>query len=163
MTVKSLQDEPRTTDRKWPGKDERCLELVNNIAIKVRKLPLNKREFYDMLSLRYHWTPKYTLPSTCPCDKRLDVDHAMSCMKGRSVHRRHDDVQDLFASLFKDVCHDVEVKPHLQPLTWEVLISSANSSDEAHLDVSMCSFWQRGQCAFFDVRVLNPFAKSHLN
>ena len=64
-------------------------------------------------------------------------------------------MQDLFTSLLKDVCHDAEVEPHLQPLTGEVLISSANSSDEAHLDGS----WQRGQCAFFDPTVFNPFAK----
>ena len=38
-----------------------------------------------------------------------------------------------------------------------------NSSDEARLDVSVRSFWQRGQRAFYDVRVFNPFAKSHLN
>ena len=111
--------------------------------------------------LRYRWTPKY-LPSTCPCGKRFDVDHAMSYMKGGFVHRTHDDVQDLYASLLKDVCHDVEVKPHLQPLT-EVVISSATFSDEARLDVSARGFWQKGQLPFFDVRVFSPFAKSHLN
>ena len=63
----------------------------------------------------------------------------MSYMKGGFVHRRHDDVRDPFASLLKDVCHD-EVKPHLQPLTGEVLISSANSYDKACLDVSARGF-----------------------
>ena len=72
-------------------------------------------------------------------------------------------MRDLFASLLKDVCHDVEVEPHLQPLTGEVLISSANSSDEARLEVSARGFWQREQRAFFDIRIVNPFAKSHLN
>ena len=38
-----------------------------------------------------------------------------------------DDVRDQFASLLKDVCHDVEVEPHLQPLTGEALNSSAKS------------------------------------
>ena len=130
--------------------------------LKSENFDLNKMEFCDALSLRYRWTPKY-FPSTCPCGKRFDVDHAMSCMKNGFVHRRHDDVRDLFASLLKDICHDVEVEPHLQPLTGEVLISSANSSDEARLDVSEHGFWQRGQPAFFCVRVFNPFAKSHLN
>ena len=32
-----------------PGKDEGCLELVINIAIKVRELRPKKREFYDAL------------------------------------------------------------------------------------------------------------------
>ena len=118
-------------------------------------------KYVCMYVCKYHWTPKY-LPSTCPCGKRFDVDHAMSCMKGGFVHRRYDEVQDLFASLL-DVCHDVEVEPHLQTLTGEVLTSSANSSDKAPLDVSVRGFWQRGQRAFFDVRVFNPLAKSHLN
>ena len=86
-----------------------------------------------------------------------------ACMKGGFVHRRHDDVRDLFATLLKDVCHDVEVEPHLETLTGEVLSSSANSSDEARLVFSARGFWQKGQKAFFDVRVFNPFAKSHLN
>ena len=42
-------------------------------------------------------------------------------------------------------------------------ITLSNSSDEARLDVSVRGFWQRGQCAFYDVRVFNPIAKSHLN
>ena len=84
-------------------------------------------------------------------------------MKGGFVHRRHDDLRDLLASLLKDVCHDVEVDPQLQPLTGDVLISSASSSDDVRLDVSARGFWQRGQRAFFDVRVFNPFAKNHLN
>ena len=41
--------------------------------------------------------------------------------------------------------------------------SRANPSDEAPLDVSARGFCQRGQRAFFDVRVFNPFAKRHLN
>ena len=69
-------------------------------------------------------------------------------------------MQDLFTSLLKDVCHDAEVEPHLQLLTGEVLIRSANSSDEAHLDVVARGSWQRGQCAFFDATVFNPLTKN---
>ena len=79
-------------------------------------------------------------------------------MKGGFVHRRHDEVRDLFASLLQDVCHDVEIEPPLQALSGEALSGSTNSSDEARLDVSARGFWQRGQRAFFDVRVFNPFA-----
>mgnify|MGYP001794947152 CR=1 FL=1 len=96
-----------------------------------------------MISLQYQWTPKY-LPSVCPCGKLYDVDHAMLCVKGGFLHRRHDNVRDLFATLLKDIilCHDVEV--HLKTLTVEVLSSSANSCDDARLDVSAHGFWQRG-------------------
>ena len=77
---------------------------LTTLPLKSGNFSLNKREFYDALSPRYRWTPKY-LPSMCPCGKRFDVDHAMSCMKGRLVHRRHDDVRDLFATLLKDIYH----------------------------------------------------------
>ena len=70
---------------------------------------------------------------------------------------------EICSHLLQDVCHDVKVDPHLQTLTGEILSSSTNSSDEARLVVNARGFWQRGQCAFFDVRVFNPFAKSHLN
>ena len=78
-------------------------------------------------------------------------------MEGGFVHRRHDDLQDLFTSLLKDVCHDVEVEPHLQTLTGEILTSSANSLYEARLNVNSCAgFWQRDNMHFFIVRVLAP-------
>ena len=31
------------------------------------------------------------------------------------------------------------------------------------MDVAARGFWQQGEMAFFDIRVFNPFAKSHLN
>ena len=67
----------------------------------------------------------------------------MSYTKGGFIYRRHDDVRDLFTSLIMDVCHDIEVEPHLQTLTGDILSSSANSSDEAHVDVSARGLWQR--------------------
>ena len=78
-------------------------------------------------------------------------------------------MRDLFASLLQDMCHDIKVEPQTltadptQTLTGHILSSSTNSSDEARLDVSARGFWQRGQRAFFYVKVFNPFAKSHLN
>ena len=68
----------------------------------------------------------------------------MTCTKGRFVYRRHEYVRDQFASLLKNVCHDVEVEPQLQALTEEALSNSTKSSDEARLDVSARGFWQRG-------------------
>ena len=50
----------------------------------------------------------------------------------------------------------------MQPLTGEVLPDGANLEDEARLDIAARGFWQECEMAFFDVRVFNPFAKSHL-
>ena len=92
------------------------------------------------------------------------MDHAMSCMMGGYVHRRHDRLRDLFANLLNGVAHEVQIEPPpLQPLSGEKLPTSANRDDEARLDVAARGFWQQCEMAFFDVRVFNPFAKCKIN
>ena len=61
-----------------------------------------------------------------------------------------------------EVHKDVATEPALMPLTGEHLHASANKANDARLDVSVRGFWQDGQRAFFDIRVFNPFAPSHL-
>ena len=65
--------------------------------------------------------------------------------------------------LIDEVAYDVRIEPDLQPLTGETLLSTANLDKEARLDISARGFWQRGEMAFFDVRVFNPYANSHMN
>ena len=56
-------------------------------------------------------------------------------------------------------------EPGLQPITNEQMTyRSANRENGARLDVVAQSFWGRDrQCAYFDIRVFNPFAQSYLN
>ena len=61
-----------------------------------------------------------------------------------------------------EVHKDVTCEPQLMPLTGEVLPNSTNMADDARADISVRSFWQDGQKAFFDVKVFNPFAQTHL-
>ena len=63
--------------------------------------------------------------------------------------------------MLHEVCRNVSIEPALQPLTGENLNRSAITSNEWRVDVSARDFWVRGQQAFFDVRVFNPFAKRH--
>ena len=123
---------------------------------------LNKREFFDAIAIRYRWNLK-RLPSTCPCSKPFTLDHAVSCLKGGFVHRRHNEIRDIIAKLLRDVSPEVQTEPILQPLTGEELKQSANKSDEARLDIATRGYWQRCEMAFFDVRIFNPFAKSYRN
>ena len=135
---------------------------LSSMPLKAENFVLNKREFYDAIRLRYRLDLKY-LPSLCACGKRFTVDHAMSCMKGGYIHQRHDEVRDLFGKLAEEISKNVEIEPHLIPLSGEHLERSANAADEARLDLSVRGFWQRGQKAFFDIRVFNPFAPTHRN
>ena len=87
-----------------------------------------------------------------------------SCPKGGYIHARHDGVRDLIGEIAREISKDVEIEPHLQELTGEELgNASSNESKEARLDLSVRGFWQRGERAFFDVRIFNPFAPTHLN
>ena len=83
----------------------------------------------------------------------------MTCVKGGFIHRRHDDLRDLVADLMNETFNEVITEPGLQPLTGEVMKKGSNTSEEARLDIAARSFWQRGEMAFFDVRIFNPFAK----
>jgi len=58
----------------------------------------------------------------------------------------------------------VEVEPHLQPLSGEKMrYNSANVKPEARSDVRIRGFWTRQQNAFFDFKVIYPFASSYLS
>ena len=69
----------------------------------------------------------------------------------------------LTAEALTEVCSDVCVEPHLQPLSGESLrYSSAIKEDGARLDIRANGFWgNRFQQAFFDIRVFNPNASSY--
>ena len=72
-------------------------------------------------------------------------------------------MRDTLAKLLDETCINVSIEPHLTLLTGEQLPASSIEGEEARLDICARGFWQKGQCAFFDVRVFSPFAAVHLN
>ena len=124
---------------------------------------LNKEEFRDAICLRYGLTLK-GLPSKCPCNNAFNISHALNCKKGGFIHMtmRNDEIRNLEAKLLSQVCKDVAVEPKLIPVTGEnFILSSANTEDNARLDVKARSFFRDGQTAFFDVRITNVNAESN--
>ena len=122
---------------------------------------LQKGAFRDALCLRYGWRPPL-LPSNCVCGKLFSVEHALCCPCGGLPIVRHNELRDITAGLLTELCHSVEVEPSLQPLSGESFqYRSANVEDGARLDVVANGFWERGQKAYFDVKVFNPFAPTH--
>ena len=58
----------------------------------------------------------------------------------------------------------MQAEPHLIPLDGETFdLRSANTSEEARLDIKAAGFWRRGQTAFFDVRVTHVNSASNRN
>jgi len=76
----------------------------------------------------------------------------------------HNELYGITAGLLTEICHisTVVIKPFLQPLSGESFqYKSANIEDGAHLDNAANDFSERGQKAYFDVKVFNPFAPMH--
>eukprot|EP00794_Sanderia_malayensis_P014383 gene14383-15881_t len=102
------------------------------------------------------------LPSKCVCGSKFDPVHAQDCKKGGFIHVRHDHLRNLEANLFSQVCRDVKLEPKLQPVTGETMaLRSANTDDNARLDVKARGIYRPSQCAFFDIRVTHVNARSN--
>ena len=88
-------------------------------------------------------------------------------LKNRSIatsfHLRHNEIRDFTANLLSQVCHNVSIEPHLQPVTGETFsFATSNVQDGARLDIAANGFWGgRFERTFFDVKVFNPFAPSN--
>ena len=75
---------------------------------------------------------------------------------------RHDEVRDITAKMLQEVCHDVTTEPALLPLDGERFIHrTANTSNDARVDISARGFWTRGQRAFVSLRIFDPMAACH--
>ena len=123
---------------------------------------LHKGAFRDALALRYSW-PLHNTPSRCSCGTNFTVEHSLSCPKGGYPSIRHNEIRDFTAYLMTEVCHNVAVEPHLQPLSGETMVNASSiKQNGARLDVAADGFWgSRFERAFFDVRVFNPYAPSN--
>ena len=129
------------------------------LPLKKHGFTLNKSEFRDSLCLRYG-KDLARLPTQCPCGATYDVTHALNCHKGGFIIIRHNEIRDFEANLMKIVCNDVQTEPTLQPLDNEVTTSL--TGEQAKPDIRARGFWRPAQNAFFDVKVINPNAASHV-
>ena len=134
---------------------------LNVLPLKKYNFNLTKSEFRDGIHLRYGWDPP-NLPQRCACGAQFDITHALHCAKGGFTHQRHNEIRDTFARFMDEVCHDVEIEPHLQSLQSESFDNrSTTTEDDARLDIKANGLWgSRFTRTFFDVKIFNPHAKS---
>ena len=147
------------------AQEKGALSWLSAVPVKDLGFALHKGAFRDAIALRSGWQLRLA-PSRCRCGHPFEVDHVLSCRHGGYHTLRHNETRDLLATLLKEVCREVSIEPRLQPLSGERLPRSANSDDEARLDIQARGFWGSGngqQDAFFDVRVFYPFASSYRN
>ena len=71
-------------------------------------------------------------------------------------------MRDITADLLKEVCHNVDIKIALQPLSGETFrYATAKVESESRVDISARGVWKTGEREFFDVRVFYPYACSN--
>jgi hypothetical protein len=123
----------------------------------------SKRDFRDALRLHFG-LPIERLPTECRCGQPYSLDHSQICKVGGFIHMRHDEPAKLFAKTCSIVFKDVEREPALEELEGEHMrLKSANVQDDARSDVRAMGFWGNKQNAFFDFKVVYPYAKSYLS
>ncbi len=110
-----------------------------------------------------HYSYDPTGFSLTHCGIVFTADYLLSCPTGGFPTIQHNELRDLTASMLSEVCHNVSIKPQLQPLTGETLnLASANSTQEARLDITANGVWgSRFERSFFDVWVINLFSISN--
>ena len=81
------------------------------------------------------------MSSSCTYGMSFSVGHAMTCNLGGFPTIRHNEIRDLTASLLSEVCHNVVIEPHLQPLNGEGFQhKSANTDENSCLDICARGF-----------------------
>jgi hypothetical protein len=125
---------------------------------------LHKGDFLDAIYIRYGWDI-LSLPEECACGQKFNIQHSLDCNLGGYRSFQHNEVRDLVAECLKETKFQaVEVEPQLQPLSGESFrLKSANKEAEARSDVKCVGFWRRMRQAYFDIKVVSPFARSNLN
>ena len=76
---------------------------------------------------------------------------------------QHNEVCDVIGSWLSEVCHDLSIEPHSQPIRGELLAgASANTQHGTKLDIAANGFWGgRFKRTYFDVRVFNSHAPTN--
>ena len=137
--------------------------MLNAIPIEQYRLDLSKEEFRDALKVCQVSVHVQSLLTFIMHHHAFIMHHA-SCKKGGFFAKRHDNIKVLFTTLLNKVCTNVQSEPHLIPLDNDIFnLRTANTSEEARLDIKANGFWQHGQTAFFDVRITHVNSMTNTN
>ena len=125
---------------------------------------LHKSAFIDAIYIRYGWKLLGT-PLECKCHAKFDLQHALNCHLGGLRTIQHNEARDTMAGFMREAGYSpVEVEPILQPLTGEKFkLKTANKTEEARSDIKCLSLWKTMRQAFFDIKVISPYARSYVD
>ena len=77
---------------------------ISMLPIQEHGIALHNRAFIVALCLCYCWQPNL-LPSTCVCGKTFSIELTLNCPCGGYPSIRHNELQDITATLLTEVSH----------------------------------------------------------
>ena len=88
------------------------------------------------------------------------MKYSFTCPKGGFPSIWYNEIHDLTAGLLTEVCHEVEVEPHLQLITDEkFILATSNIENGARLSISANGFFLggggRSEKTYVDVKLFN--------
>lgn len=122
-----------------------CYQL-RNLAFAYIKARFEMPWLYGMVGL----FTTFQLPA--PVGHNSQLSTLYLAQKGATLQYVINEVRDFTANLMTEVCHNVAIEPHLQPLTGESLHGASSiTQNGARLDVAADGFWgSRFERAFFE-------------
>ena len=91
---------------------------LNAMPLMRYQSDLGKSKFRDCIDLRYDWDP-VKMPSLFAFSENFNVAPALHCQKERYKDMRYDELRDSIANFLSVVCHNIEIKLHVQQLQGE--------------------------------------------
>ena len=155
---KQLQEFANSVHDQLPSELQSSVELACEkgasnwlfcLPLRSHRFTLHKSAFHDGLLFCYYWTP-LACPISCACGHDFNIDHCISCLKDGFPSLRHNEFCDVTTHMMSEVCNNISIEPHLQPLSGRALcFKTANSDSNARLDIAANGFWGgRFECSF---------------
>ena len=83
-----------------------------------------------------------SLPITCPCESKFDIQHSISCKKDGFISIR----RIYKTSMMSEKCKEIKTESKLAPLFGEELQGrTSNNSTKAKVDIRTRGFWGKAQ------------------
>ena len=89
--------------------------MEDRVSIWLTVIPIKRNGFFwrkKPSGIQYN-IPLERLPTLCVCGDSLNLQHALSCPKGRLVITRHNELRNLTAEMLGEVCKNVVIEPLL--------------------------------------------------
>ena len=119
---------------------------------------LGDQEYYKLVQqcAQWCWEIKNTQTCSAPCAMMLgDREYCKLAQQRAQWCGEIENTANL------QWCWETALK--MLPVTGENFSKTANTRNEARLDIRSRRFWVKGQQAFFDIKVFDPNAKRYLN